>query len=470
MSKRSLTEYEINSILSFIKPQKGIPTETATSIINSNRNSLKKQMEEVLIYPEMIPSFTEMIEKQYNSSKIQSGESVGVIGAQSIGEKQTQSTLNTFHRAGSGEKTATTGVPRVEEMLNATKDPKSVNCFVYTKQKHTSIADLRKTIGYKVVEITFAKITEKYTICIGKKEEKWYKAFETLHGDNYTKFTDCISIQLDMDVLYEYSLDMEMISSIISKEYSDMVCVFSPDSIGQLDVFIDTSTIDLPENRLDFINTENAVEIYLEEVVQPILSNIVICGIPGIENIYFTDNFNRFDTDGSNFKKILGLPFVDYSLTTSNNVWDIYYTLGIEAARQFLIEEFTELCSGINKCHIQLLCDKMTFIGTISSISRYTMRTEECGPMGKASFEETMDNFLKAGAYGQKEETRGVSASIICGKRASVGTGVCELIVDIKSLPKSVPILHKVKENIVVTGEYSVIKNNDVEKLNCRLK
>jgi hypothetical protein len=77
----------------------------------------------------------------------------------------------------------------------------------------------------------------------------------------------------------------------------------------------------------------------------------------------------------------------------------------------------------------------MTYTGGISSISRYTMRNEDCGPMGKASFEETMDNFLKAGAYGQNEATRGVSASIICGKRANIGTGVCELMMNIKSLP-----------------------------------
>ena len=75
------------------------------------------------------------------------------------------------------------------------------------------------------------------------------------------------------------------------------------------------------------------------------------------------------------------------------------------------------------------------------------MRNEESGPMGKASFEETMDNFLKAGVYGQEEATRGVSASIICGKLAQIGTGVCELTMDVKSLPYNVPIMdEKVEE------------------------
>ena len=205
-----------------------------------------------------------------------------------------------------------------------------------------------------------------------------------------------------------------------AEKYSDMTCVFSPDNIGQIDIFVDTSDINLPDNRLLFINSENVKEIYLEEVVQPTLYNIIICGIPGIKNIYFNDDENSFETDGSNFQELLGLPFIDSTKTISNNVWDIYNTLGVEATRQFLIEEFMSIMEGINRCHIQLLSEKMTFNGSISSISRYTMRNEECGPMGKASFEETMDNFLKAGLYGEQEETKGVSASIICGKIAHI--------------------------------------------------
>jgi hypothetical protein len=436
MSKqRCLTEYEIESILSFITPQKCIPTETSESVVTTNKNRLRHQLIGQLIYPEMIPQLKNMIEKQYNDSIVQPGESVGVISAQSIGEKQTQTTLNTFHHAGAGDKTVTTGVPRVEELLNATKDPRSVTCIVYTKKNHDSLAELRKTIGSEVVEITFSKITKEYKIEMNKKPEPWYEAFKILHGDAFTQYTDCISLKLDVDILYEYKLDMEMIAEIISKDYSDMICVFSPDNISQLDVFVDTSNIDLPDNRLSFIDSDNAKEIYLEEVVQPILYKIIISGIPGIENIYFNDNPNNFETYGTNYKKLLGLPFVDYTKTISNDVWDIYNTLGVEAAREFLIEEFMQLCAGINKCHIQLLAEKMTYTGGISSISRYTMRNEDCGPMGKASFEETMDNFLKAGAYGQNEATRGVSASIICGKRANIGTGVCELMMNIKSLP-----------------------------------
>lgn len=356
---------------------------------------------------------------------------------------------DTFHKAGSGEKTVTTGVPRVEELLNATKEPKSVNCFVKMKDIHSTIAEMRETIGYKVVELTFERISVSYDIVMDKEPEKWYEAFKILHGDEFSKYTDCISLQIDLDILYEYKLDMETIADIVAKKYDDIRCVFSPGNIskepgkniGQMDMFVDTTNIDLPESRLIFINTDNAKEIYLEEVVQPIIYSIIICGVQGITDIYFNDDANSFETDGTNFQKLLGLSFIDASETISNDVWDIYHTLGVEAARQFLIEEFMSMMEGINECHIEILVEKMTHSGSISSISRYTMRNEECGPMGKASFEETMDNFLKAGIYGQDEATRGVSASIICGKIAQIGTGVCDLIIDDKRLPSTPPIL-----------------------------
>jgi DNA-directed RNA polymerase II subunit RPB1 len=146
------------------------------------------------------------------------------------------------------------------------------------------------------------------------------------------------------------------------------------------------------------------------------------------------------ETEGSNLAELLAHPEVDSSKTVSNNMWEIYDILGIEAARAFLIEEFSLVISSdstyINKRHIKLLVDMMTYTGIISSISRYGMRMgDQTGAMGRASFEESLDNFLKAGSYGERETTKGVSASIMCGKVSNIGTGLCQLGIDMSKLP-----------------------------------
>ena len=141
---------------------------------------------------------------------------------------------------------------------------------------------------------------------------------------------------------------------------------------------------------------------------------------------------------GSNLSELLKNPIVDSTQTISNNIWDIYKIFGIEASREFLIEEFLNVVSSdgtyINPSHIQLLVDIMTYSGTILSISRYGMKLEQTGPIAKASFEESLDNFLKAAFFGVKDNTNGISASILCGKNSNIGTGMCELGVDFDKL------------------------------------
>ena len=63
----------------------------------------------------------------------QAGESIGSIAAQSIGEPTTQMTLNTFHLAGVSDKNVTLGVPRLQELLDYSKNIKTPNMVIYIK-------------------------------------------------------------------------------------------------------------------------------------------------------------------------------------------------------------------------------------------------------------------------------------------------------------------------------------------------
>jgi len=441
---RKLTKQEVKGILSFVKPNPYIPRDIAVAMARSDIRVLKKQLDDCLTYPSLIPQIREELKKQYLQSKIQAGENVGVLTAQSIGQKQTQDNLNTFHKAGSSDKQPVTS--KFSDLINATKEPKSPNCIVYFKHGNGTIPQLRATIGHTIVQLTFGKVIVDREIHLDKKPEPWYKAYEMFEGDDYKKYSDCLTCKIDMTLLYTYKLSLKDIALGINTEYSDMFCVYSPDCFGQIDVFVDMNEISLPEGQLQYISQEEAREIYLDDVVYPKLSDISVCGIRGVENMYFLRDLNdtwKIELENSRgklvnsierFKKILAHPAVDLARTISNNVWDIYHVFGIEASRQFMIEEFSNIMDGINKCHVMILVNKMTFNGTISSISRYTMRNEDSGPFGKASFEETLENFTKAAVYGQQEPTRGISASIICGKRSQIGTGMCELKVDMEKI------------------------------------
>ena len=64
-------------------------------------------------------------------NKVDIGEAVGVIAAQSIGEPGTQLTMRTFHTGGVAGGDITQGLPRVEELFEARK-PRGLAAVSYT--------------------------------------------------------------------------------------------------------------------------------------------------------------------------------------------------------------------------------------------------------------------------------------------------------------------------------------------------
>ena len=125
--KRYLTREEIEYVLGEIEQTIGIPYMTARSIVESIKNPMRAELKKLMVYPKVVPTLRKQIGENYQRSKIQSGDNVGVTAAQSFGQFYTQSTLNTFHTAGLAVKAVVTGVGRFEEILNASLKPKGVS-------------------------------------------------------------------------------------------------------------------------------------------------------------------------------------------------------------------------------------------------------------------------------------------------------------------------------------------------------
>lgn len=66
--------------------------------------------------------FLSRCNEKFVKAKIEPGTCVGALGAQSIGEPGTQMTLKTFHFAGVASMNVTLGVPRIKEIINASRN------------------------------------------------------------------------------------------------------------------------------------------------------------------------------------------------------------------------------------------------------------------------------------------------------------------------------------------------------------
>lgn len=141
------------------------------------------------------------------------------------------------------------------------------------------------------------------------------------------------------------------------------------------------------------------------------------------------------ETDGSNLKEIMALPGIDKTLTTCNNMYTITETLGIEAARTFLIRELTNTITNtgsyVHPANLSFIAEFITSRGepygaTYTGISRQPGRF-----ISLASLERAGKVFTQSALHGRKEDIRNVSASVAVGARMAIGSGAFEVAQDI---------------------------------------
>lgn len=435
---RRLTSEEIEHIVSVIRPNRLIPQSVAESSVSKIKNDLRSQLSALDVNPLAIETIRDEIERRYVASTVSPGESVGIITAQSIGERQTQMTLDTFHSAGSALKTVVTGVPRFTELMSATKKPKSVAMKVYPETKMDTISELRESIGVSIKSVHVRDLVSKIKYVPNVTPDdipQWVHAFGILFGKQYDTFSSfaLVKVCLDTNSMYCSRTTPKSVSESITREYEDIRCAYSPVSLGEIHMYIDTENID-----------DCNIDMYVRKTVIDNVLGVIVCGVPGITNVYYEKDASSgemyIETEGSSYDGVSRVKGVDVYRTLSNNMWDVYETLGIEAVRDFLISEFAMVVSSdgtyINKAHVDLLVDTMTYGGSIMAISRYGQRKVNCGPLSKASFEESLDNFLKASVHCDIENVSSVSSAIMLGKIIPGGTGSFDVVVDVDAVKR----------------------------------
>lgn len=184
---------------------------------------------------------------------------------------------------------------------------------------------------------------------------------------------------------------------------------------------------------LDELKDNDSKLIYtIKNFKLPLILNIKVSGIKNIKDCEYNQNNDFIKTSGTNLKDLMFIPFIDFKKTNStfsNSIWDLKEIFGIEAVKSFLDIEFSRVMNDdINKKHLHILINSMTYSGDIKPVTRYGIDVEQAGVLAKASFEQSFDNFLIASERGSKDNLDGVSASIMVGKLARIGTGMIDVI------------------------------------------
>jgi DNA-directed RNA polymerase II subunit RPB1 len=169
-------------------------------------------------------------------------------------------------------------------------------------------------------------------------------------------------------------------------------------------------------------------------VTRKVMNNVVQDG-----DKYVKKEMWVLDTVGSNLIDLLGLDYVDSTRTSTNDIKEIYSILGLEAARQCILNELTDVLEAdgyINGHHKSVLCDRMTCTAGMVSMFRSGINNDDIGPIAKASFEETPEMFIKAAKFAELDTMRGISANIMCGQQGYYGTNMATVLLDMDEMVK----------------------------------
>ena len=420
----------------------------------------------------------ETILLKFREAIVHPGEMVGVVAGQSVGAPTTQLTLNTFHNSGTSSKSnVTRGVPRIEEILRLTKNPKNPSMTVYLKPEdeilqdradiYTKRMELTKLVDVvKTIQICFDP-SEKSTTIVDDKQllEEFYE-FEKMvnecngnaNPDESTKSKWVIRIEIDPEVLLDKGIAMDDIHFAISNSHfkNDVQCVFADYNSKSKLIFrirMETATSHKGKKSSAQELLDQSDEIYsLKNLQDQLLNSIVLRGVSSIKNClvrklqnnlvkedgkYVKKELYVLDTTGSNLMETLALDFIDFKRTHSNDIREIFDVLGIEAARQSIYNELNEVMefSGvyINHHHSSLLCDRMTCNKDLVSIFRSGLLNDNIGPLAKATFEVHTEVLLKAARHADIDHMRGVSANVLTGQYGCYGTSAFQLVLDIEA-------------------------------------
>jgi len=333
--------------------------------------------------------------EEYCRAKIDAGEAVGLVSAESIGEPGTQMTLNTFHFAGVAEMNVTMGLPRIIEILDGRKKISTPMMEIFLNAPFNKGKDIH-SIALRIKESTLGEFVKEYVINIVDLR---------------------IELKLNLDKMglvgVKPSLLVKAIDKAMSKEASA-----KEDGEGL--------TVKLKGRDEKGLN-----DLYK---VKEKLRDVYVCGVKGITQVLPVKRRDEFIiiTAGSNLKKILELDFVDASRTASNDIHEIQKVLGVEAARQAIIDEVFKVIEAqalnVDIRHIMLVADTMCSSGEIKGITRYGVVSEKSSVLARASFETPIKHIINASLVGEIDFLNSVVENVMLNQAVPVGTGLPGLL------------------------------------------
>ena len=372
----------------------------AAELPQKTKDQLRTFLEGKEITDAQFKEILDRVEKEYQSTRIEACEAVGVIAAQSIGEPGTQMTMRTFHYAGVAEINVTLGLPRLIEIMDARKEPSTPTMTVYLETEYGVDRDRAREVSW---QIEAAPLHE--------------------FGDITTDMENMqVVVHLNVKVCEKRKIAPAEIMEVAPKKIRDRR--HYRDFEHDVDE-ANATLIFTPKDRESYQNL-----FQLAEHVR----NVIVQGIDDILRVVVRKEAGEYIlyTEGSNLKDVFDVAGVDTTRTRTNNISEIAQVLGIEAARNAIIHEAQSTLNEqgilVDVRHIMLVADMMCMEGEVKQIGRHGIAGEKESVLSRAAFEVTVNHLLDAAVANETDELSGVTENVIVGQPIQLGTGDVRLV------------------------------------------
>jgi len=340
------------------------------------------------------------IEQDYNNSLIDPGEAIGVVTAESFGEPGTQMTLNTFHFAGVAELNITLGLPRLIEIFDARANPETPMMEIYLKKDYKNDEEEVKKIASLIKETKFNDVVSEFAINVMKME---------------------VEAILNKKEMRELKINEKTIIENLSKKLKGHSIRETSDGV----IAIKPALKEGMELKEIYKLKEKVKEIYIK-------------GVAGVSNVLPIKKPNEYVilTTGSNLKDTMEIKEVDDTRTISNNIIEVQEVLGIEAARNAIINEALRVIKDqgleVDIRHLMLIADLMTVTGRVKGVTRSGITGEKESVLARASFETPIKHIINASIVGEIDNLNSVVENVMLNQPVPVGTGLPGLLAKMK--------------------------------------
>ncbi|OGI12456.1 DNA-directed RNA polymerase subunit A'' [Candidatus Micrarchaeota archaeon RBG_16_36_9] len=328
----------------------------------------------------------------YKNSCYEPGEAVGVVAAQSISEPATQMTMRTYHLAGASEIKVTLGLPRLVEIFDARRSPKTPLMTIYLQKKYNTMEKAYE-IAAEVQETQLSDMTTEPGVDILNMR---------------------IEIPLDNKEIKQRKIKISETVDTLKALFKDLEIKVTKDSI--------------------LIKSKDDITIKQLQKLKSRILKAHIKGVKGVSEVRVMKQEDEWviNTLGSNLPKVLNIQGVDAKRVVSNNIHEIYKTFGIEATRQAIVDFASSTMKDggldVDIRHIMLVADIMTADGRIKAIGRYGVAGSKGSVLARANFEETIKHLTKAAIKAEVDHLDSIIENVIINKVVPVGTGMFKLV------------------------------------------